>query len=127
MTSKTSLRNATVIVIATILYPILVRVIMEAIGPTGSLFLLILVSLAASAVLGLLAPYVLRPRHSKASYLMALAPILLLLLSATQSLISSGAPFIGDYPLPLIGVMALNSTIIIFAAHATRSLARDDA
>jgi hypothetical protein len=127
MTYKTSLRNATVIVMATLLYPILVRVVMEAIGPTGSVIALILVSMACSAVLGLLAPYVLRPRHSRASYLMALAPILLLQLSASQSLISSGAPFIGYYPLPLIGVMALNSTITILAAHATRSLPRDDA
>ena len=115
-----------VVVLAVFLYPSSVTLVMEAIGPTGSVILLVLVSLAAAAVLGVVAPYVLLPKCSRASYLMALAPMLFLLLSASQNLISNGELFIGDYPVRLIGVMMLNSTIIVFAAHLTMGALKDD-
>ena len=89
---------------ATLAYPFFIQGAMSLLPPNGSIALLIFVAWIIILFLGFVSPFIFFPYRSKAAYLIALMPILLLIASALSTFDEFGYIYISDYPFALISV-----------------------
>jgi hypothetical protein len=112
-----------VLLAATLAYPFLVRGVMLLLPPNGSIALLIFVAWIIILFLGFVSPFIFFPYRSKAAYLIALMPILLLIASALSTFDEFGYIYISDYPFALISVfifLTISLFLIVNRLLATR-------